>query len=93
MGEIIKAGNVIIKGEREITNSTTKLEKPQIRVNKKDGIVKSIDITCSSGEQIHIICEYESKSIPAYPDKSGSSIQLNAPTSSKEKPIVEEAPQ
>jgi hypothetical protein len=68
---IIKRDEIIIEGEQNIelypgsptekTNESV-IQEPGITVNKSNGIVHSIDIICTCGRKIHIVCEYEEKS-------------------------------
>ncbi|MDD5529871.1 MAG: hypothetical protein PHX21_07550 [bacterium] len=67
---IIKRDEIIIEGEQDIglsqntSNEKTNesgLQEPGITINKANGIVHSIDIICTCGRKIHIVCEYEEK--------------------------------
>ncbi len=58
---IIKKDKVILSDERNILSEKSHTDEPQIMVNKKDGIVKSIDVVCVCGREIHIVCEYDAE--------------------------------
>jgi len=47
------AGSTVRIGPRRQTNSV-----PEIHVNKRDGHVECIVITCACGEQITVVCDY-----------------------------------
>ena len=40
-------------------------EVPGVKVNKENEVVRSIEITCSCGKTVQIVCEYEHDSGPA----------------------------
>ncbi len=58
---IIKKDRVVINEERDILADKPQFDEPQIMVHKKDGIVESIDIICTCGREIHIVCEYRAE--------------------------------
>lgn len=56
---VIKKDKVVISEERQILVDKPQFNGPQVMVHKKDGVIESIDVICTCGRKIHIVCEYE----------------------------------
>lgn len=63
---LIKKDLIIMQGERNISMiPSPKTAEPEVILNKKEGKLESIDVICTCGRKLHIVCEYKENSAPA----------------------------
>ena len=56
--KLIKGGEAIISSE-EVPVGPDKSNGPELYVDKKDGVIRAIEVLCSCGQKIRILCEYD----------------------------------
>ena len=66
-GNVIKKERVVIDNkEYDISMSSDGgIGEPEVILHKKEGIVESIDVICTCGRKLHIVCEYDPTINPA----------------------------
>lgn len=58
---VVHSGCVKLSGEAVRVGAPPAPAKaqPRIELVREDGVVRAIDITCSCGEKIRVVCEYD----------------------------------